>query len=150
MGKSFEKGQKCICPLFELKSFLYCKCILATLLKNRAQYLKIFVLGKVPNVVLLVPPVVWFTMDLKTAHLEDRYHARIIVLLLLYTMKFYVLFSESIFLKNCIFCVLALERQVSFSERYSLISGILQGLAKTCKKYIEVNHFSVLSCSLEN
>ena len=88
-------------------------------------------------------------MDLKTAHLEDRYHARIIVLLL-YTMKFYVLFSESIFLKNCIFCVLALERQVSFSERYSLISGILQGLVKTCKKYIEVNHFSLLSCSLEN
>ena len=88
-------------------------------------------------------------MDLKTAHLEDRYHARIIVLLL-YTMKFYVLFSESIFLKNCIFCVLALERQVSFSERYSLISGILQGLVKTCKKYIEVNHFSLLSCCLEN
>ena len=55
-----------------------------------------------------------------------------------------------VFLKNCIFCVLALERQVSFSERYSLISGILQGLVKTCKKYIEVNHFSLLSCSLEN
>ena len=119
-------------------------------IEKQGTIFKIFVLGKVPNVVLLVPPVVWFTMDLKTAHLEDRYHARIIVLLLLYTMKFYVLFSESIFLKNCIFCVLALERQVSFSERYSLISGILQGLVKTCKKYIEVNHFSLLSCSLEN
>ena len=87
-------------------------------------------------------------MDLKTAHLEDRYHARIIVLFISYEV--FVFFSESIFLKNCIFCVLALERQVSFSEWYSLISGILQGLVKTCKKYIEVNHFSLLSCSLEN
>ena len=26
--------KKCICPLFELKEFLYCKCILAALLQN--------------------------------------------------------------------------------------------------------------------
>ena len=67
-GKRFRKGQKCICPLFELKEFLYYKSILATLLLNRAQYLKIFVLTKVPNFVLLVPPVVRFTMDLQTGH----------------------------------------------------------------------------------
>ena len=36
-GKSSEKGQKCICPLFELLEFLYCKCTLALLLQNRAQ-----------------------------------------------------------------------------------------------------------------
>ena len=66
-----KKGQNCICPLFELKELLCCKCILATFLQNIAQYLKIFVLGKVPNFVLLVPPVVWFTMVLQTGHLED-------------------------------------------------------------------------------
>ena len=57
-GKSSEKGQKCICPLFELKEFPYCNCILANLLQNRALYLKIFVLSKVLNFVLFVPPVV--------------------------------------------------------------------------------------------
>ena len=36
-GKSSEKGEKCICPLFELKEFRYCECILATLLQNRVQ-----------------------------------------------------------------------------------------------------------------
>ena len=56
-GISFEKGQKCICPLFELKEFFYCECILATLLQNKAQYLKIFVLSNVFNFALLVPPV---------------------------------------------------------------------------------------------
>ena len=39
-------------------------------------------------------------MDLQTGHLEDRYHAQI--LLLLFTMKFFIFFSESIFPKNCI------------------------------------------------
>ena len=43
---------------FELKGFLYCKCILATLLQNRTQYLKIFVLNKVLNFVLVTLPVV--------------------------------------------------------------------------------------------
>ena len=46
---------KCICPLSELKGFLYCDGILATLFQNRAQYLKIFVLSKVLNFILLVP-----------------------------------------------------------------------------------------------
>ena len=90
-GKSSEKGQKCICPLFEFKKFLHCKCILATLLQNRAQYLNIFVLSKILNFALLVHPLVWFTMDLQTDYLEDRYHERII-LLLLFTMKFFCTF----------------------------------------------------------
>ena len=88
-------------------------------------------------------------MDLQTGHLEDRYHLRII-LLLLYTMKFFLyFFLNEFFQKNCIFCVLAQENQESFSERCTLINGILQGLVKTCKKYIEVNHFLLLSWSLE-
>ena len=75
MEKVPKKGQKYICPLFELKKLLYCKCILAALLQSRAEDLKIFVLKNVLKFVLLVPPVVWFTMDLQTGHLEDRYHA---------------------------------------------------------------------------
>ena len=59
-------------------------------------------------------------MDLQTGHLADRYHAQII-LLLLYTMKFFVFFSETIFPKS----YLAQENQESFSESGSLISGIL-------------------------
>ena len=47
------------------------------------------------------------------------------------------------------FCVLAKENQEAFSERFSLKSGVLQGLVKICKKYMEVNHFLLLSCSLE-
>ena len=83
-------------------------------------------------------------MDLQTGHLADRYHAQII-LLLLYTMKFFVFFSETNFPKS----YLAQENQESFSERCSLITGILQGFVKSCKKYTEVNHFLLLSCSLE-
>ena len=81
-------------------------------------------------------------MDLQTGHLEDRYHVRIISLLL-FTMKFFCIFSESICPKECwfFFCILAQEYQEAFSEKCSLISGVLQGLVKICKKYMGVNHF---------
>ena len=86
-----------------MKEFIYCKGILAILLQNRAQYLKIFVLNKVLNFVLLFPPVVWFTMDLQTGHLEDRYHVRII-LLLLFSMKVLSIFFRANFSqKLCLF-----------------------------------------------
>ena len=82
-------------PIIELKELLYCNCILTTLLQNKAQYLKTFVLSKVLNVVLLVPPFLWFTMDLQTGHSQDRYHVRII-LFLSFTMKFFsILFLRS-------------------------------------------------------
>ena len=54
------------------------------------------------NFALLAPPLVWFTMDLQTGHLADRYHAQII-LLLLCTMKlflyffFWISFSKKLF-----------------------------------------------------
>ena len=71
-----------------------------------AQYLKIFVLSKVLNFVMFLPPVVLFTIDLQTGHLEEREHARII-LLLLSTMKFFVSFPNQFFWKNYIFfCVM--------------------------------------------
>ena len=55
-----------------------------------------YVLSKELNFVLLVPPVVWFTMDLQTGQLEDSYHARII-LLLLFIMKVFCIFFRVIF-----------------------------------------------------
>ena len=74
-------------------------------------------------------------------HLEDRYHARF-TLLLLFTMKFFYIFFRINFSKKFnFFCVLAQENQDELSERCSLISVILQGLVKSCEKYMEVNHF---------
>ena len=43
--------------------------------------------------------VVWFTMDLQTSHLENRYHARVI-LLLLFTMKVFRIFFQINFSKK--------------------------------------------------
>ena len=63
--------------------------------------------------------------------------------------RFFVFFSEPIFPKNCIifFCILEQENQEGFSESCSLISGVLQGLVRISKKYMEVNLFSLLSWS---
>ena len=116
-------------------------CILATLLKNTAQYLKTFVLSKVLSFVQLIPPMVWFTMDLQTGHLEDRYHARIILLLLFFMKFFCIFFPNQFFQKTVFFCVLASENQEAFSERCSPISSVLQGLVRICKRCMEVNHF---------
>ena len=112
---------------------------------NRAQYLNVFVLSKVLNFVLLVPPAFWFTMNLKTGHLEYRYHARIMLLLL----SFFVFFFRINFSFFFFFAFWRKKIKEAFSERCSLISVILPGFVKICKKYIEVNHFLLLSCSLE-
>ena len=73
---------------------------------------------------------------------------RIILLLLSFTMKFYGIFFLDQFLqKNVFFCVLAEENQEAFSEKCSPVSGVLQGLVKICKKYMEVNLYLLLSCS---
>ena len=63
--------------------------------------------------------------------------------------RFFVFFSEPIFPKNCIifFCILEQEIQEGFSESCSLISGVLQGLVRISKKYMEVNLFLLLSWS---
>ena len=58
-------------------------------------------------------------MDLQTSHLEDRYHARII-LLLLFTMKFFYIFPELIFTKNCIFSAFVRQK-----IRRHLVKGVL-------------------------
>ena len=57
--------------------------------------------------------------------------------------QFFVVFFVVVF-----FCVLAYENKEAFSERCSLVSGVVQCLVKTCEKYTEVNHFVLLSCSL--
>ena len=62
---------------------------------------------------------------------------------------FCIFFSNQFFQKIAFFCVLVKENQEAFSERYSLVSGVLEGLVKICKKYMELNPFLLLSCSLE-
>ena len=64
------------------------------------------------------------------------------IIIIYYEVLLYF-FCESIFQK--LFCVLAEENQAAFSERCSLISGVLQGLVNICKKYMEVNLFLLLS-----
>ena len=54
-------------------------------------------------------------------------------------MNFFGIFFQINFSKNCIFWVLVEENQEAFSEKCSLISGVLQGIVKTCKKYMEGN-----------
>ena len=72
-------------------------------------------------------------MDLQTSHLENRYHARII-LLLLFIVKFFCIFFQINFKKKLyFFCVRLTENQEVFSERCSLISGVLLGLVKIRK-----------------
>ena len=71
-------------------------------------------------------------------------------LFLLFTMKFLFFFFQVNFSKKLyIFFAFWLKKQEAFSERCSLIGGVLRGLVKTCKKYMEVNHFLLLSCSHE-
>ena len=54
-------------------------------------------------------------------------------------MNFFGIFFQINFSKNCIFWVLVEENQEAFREKCSLISGVLQGIVKTCKKYMEGN-----------
>ena len=70
-----------------------------------------------------------------------------IIIIIIYYEVFFVFFSEPIFPKNCIifFCILEQENQEGFSESCSLISGVLQGLVRISKKYMEVNLFLLLS-----
>ena len=70
---------------------------------------------------------------------------------IIYYEVFLYFFSESIFPKKFFFffCVLVQENLEAFSESCSLVSRVLQGLVKICKKYMEVNHFLLLPCSFE-
>ena len=78
-----------------------------------------------------------------------RHTTRELFIIIIYYKDFLYFLLNQFFQKNVFFWVLLYENQESFGERCSLISGILQGLVKTCKKYIEVNQFLLLSCSLE-
>ena len=77
---------------------------------------------------------------------SQRY-ARIIRLLLFTMNVFLHFFPNQFFQKVVFFCVLAEENQEAFSEMCSFISGVLEGLVKICKKFMEVNLFLLLSCS---
>ena len=70
----------------------------------------------------------------ETGQLEDKYHAPIMSLLL-FTMNFYCIFFRIKFSKKLFVCFLhSGVRKSGFSERCSLMSGILQGLVKICEK----------------
>ena len=72
-----------------------------------------------------------------------------------YANFFFIIYYEvflNLFLNRSfqkIFCVLVYQNQEAFSEKCSLISGVVQDLVKICKKYMEVNHFLLLTCTLE-
>ena len=61
--------------------------------------------------------------------------------IVIYKEVFLYFYPNQFYQKIVFFCVLAEENHNAFSERLSLISGVLQGLVKICKKYMEVNHF---------
>ena len=144
--------QKCICPLFELKEFLYCKCILATLLQSKAQYLKIFVLSikqgnRFCSVCFSISVIYYGPANWSCRRQIPCVNYFIIII---FYEVFLCFFLSQFFQKNVFsFCVLVLENQEAFSESCSFISGVLQGLGKICKNYMEVNHFLLLICNLE-
>ena len=80
--------------------------------------------------------------------MPDIHRARIIFLLSIMNFFLYSL-PNQFFQKIAFFCILVKENQEAFSERYSLVSVVLEGLVKICKKYMELNPFLLLSCSLE-
>ena len=69
-----------------------------------------------------------------------------IIIIIDYEVLWYF-FLDQFLQKNVFFCVLAEENQEAFSEKCSPVSGVLQGLVKICKKYMEVNLYLLLSCS---
>ena len=85
-GKSSEKGQ-----------IPFLRVYLTTLLQNRAQYSKIFVISKMLNIVLFVPPVILFA----------SYYGKLVIWrteimheLLLFTMKFLRIFFSNALIVN--------------------------------------------------
>ena len=68
-------------------------------------------------------------------------------IIIIYYEVFLYFFPNQFFQKIVFFCVLAEENEEAFSGRCSLISGVLQGLVKICKKYMEVNLFLLISCN---
>ena len=47
------------------------------------------------------------------------------------------------------YCVLASENAEEFTGKCSVIKCILQGVAKIFRRYLKLDHFLLLSCSLE-
>ena len=70
-------------------------------------------------------------------------------IIIIYYKDFLYFFPNQYFENIVSFCVLAKENQEALSERCFLVTSVLQGLNKICKKYMEVNHFLLLICRLE-
>ena len=69
------------------------------------------------------------------------------IIIIYYEVFFCTFFRINFSKRLYYFCILAEENQEVFSERCSLMSGVLQGLVKMCKIYREVNQFLLVSCS---
>ena len=89
-------------------------------------------------------------MALQTGHLEDRYYARIILLLLLFTMKFFCIFFQISFSKKLYFFAFWHKKIVRHLVKVVLLYVVLYKVElKSVKKYMEVSQFLLLICSYE-
>ena len=79
--------------------------------------------------------------------LRDILCADYSIIIIIYYDVLWYFFLDQFLQKNVFFCVLAEENQEALSEKCSPVSGVLQGLVKICKKYMEVNLYLLLSCS---
>ena len=68
-------------PIIWIERILLLRVYFSHFIAKQGTIFKDICLGKVLNFVLCVPPVVWFTVYLKTGHLEYKDHARIFLLL---------------------------------------------------------------------
>ena len=73
----------------------------------RVYYLKIFVLSKVLNFVLLVPPVAWFTINLQTGHFKTETMRELFYYDQIYYEVYLNFFSNQFFQKLYFVCVLS-------------------------------------------
>ena len=66
-------------------------------------------------------------------------------IIIIYYEVFLYFFRNQFFIKIVFFALW--RKKIRTHLVKSVISGVLQGLVKICKNYIEVNLFSLLSCS---
>ena len=81
-GKKIRKRTKMHFLIIWIERIPLLQVYFSHFIPNQDTIFKDICFEKVLHFVLLVPPLVGFTMDLQTCHLEGRYHARIILLLL--------------------------------------------------------------------
>ena len=69
--------------------------------------------------------------------------------IIIYYEVFLYFFFLNQFFQKIVLLRSGVRKSGGISERCSFIRGVLQGLVKICKKYMEVNNFLLIICSLE-